>query len=260
MDNLGKKFENLAAIIKKLRDPKDGCPWDKEQTHTTLKPHLIEESYEVIDAIDSDLDKLPDELGDLLLQIMLHSQIADDEGRFSVEKVIDLLSTKLIERHPHVFGDASAKTAKQVKENWEKIKQSKLDPKKGILDSLPLGLPALQKAERIGEKVATVGFDWPSKDGVINKIKEEIEELVQAAQSGDQSAINEEFGDLLFCLAQLSRKLGIRAEECLSSANRKFIGRFKKMEESAKKPLKEHTLEELESLWNEAKRQIQSHI
>jgi len=247
---LGELFEELAAIIAKLRDPNGGCPWDLEQTHQSLKPYLIEESYEVLDAIDNAPDKLSEELGDVLLQVMLHSQIGADEKRFCVADVLEILSKKLIKRHPHVFGKTQVKDTSQVLENWEKIKRKELKQDESMLGGIPSGLPALLKAQRIGAKVARVGFDWPDAEGVREKIKEELVEFLEASKKeNDKDKISEEFGDLLFTIAQLGRVLGLDSETILNQANAKFCTRFKAMEKIAGPGLKDLGREKLEGLW-----------
>ena len=255
MKKPGELFEELVEIFKRLRDPKGGCPWDLKQTHQTLKPHLIEEAYEALDAIDSAPDKLPEELGDVLLQVMLHSQIAADEGEFTISDVVSVLSEKLIKRHPHVFGSAEVKTAEAALQNWEKIKQAEKKPKESILDGVPRSLPALLASHRIGEKVSQVGFDWISAENIKEKIEEELNEFLEAAPGSAHQA--EEFGDLLFTIAQLARKLGLNSEELLAQANQKFSRRFKQLEARAGKDPKEWTRERLDELWQEVKRSEQ---
>lgn len=252
-DSACAKFRDLLELISKLRDPQGGCPWDLEQTHQTLRPYVIEEAYEVVEAIDGGHDTLPEELGDLLLQVVLHAQIGTDSGIFSIENVIDNLSTKLIARHPHVFGDHKASTSKEVLENWERIKKDAKGSKTGMLDGLPKSLPALLKAHRIGEKVGRVGFDWESAAQITHKINEEIKELQQAQSLADSGKIAEEFGDLLFTLAQWARKSGMNAEEALSKANDKFKRRFAKMEALSHGDLAELDEGALQDLWEQAK-------
>jgi MazG family protein len=258
-ESIKEEFQRLVDIIAALRNPNGGCPWDLEQTHTSLIPYLIEESYEVVDSIESQDGQLAEELGDVLLQVMLHSQIALDAGEFSIATVIKTLNEKLIRRHPHVFGDTNAETVQKVLANWEVIKaeekKSKSTEKKGLLSGLPKALPALQRAHRIGEKVARVGFDWDSSEEVFDKVLEELEELkVEIASKKAQSAaLREELGDLLFSLAQFSRLLGFNAEEVLREANGKFQNRFEKVEALSEVPLSERRRDELEALWQEVK-------
>ena len=252
-----KTFDELVSIIKKLRDPKDGCPWDLKQTHESLKGYLLEESYEVLEAIDNpdDPELLREELGDVLLQVVLHSQIADDNDQFSIEEVVSGLNQKLIERHPHVFGDAKVKDDKEVTENWEKIKAEKKkdSENQSLLSSLPKSLPALLRADKIGSRVAKVGFDWESSQGAIEKTKEELEEFLTALESSENDRIADELGDLLFCLAQIARKLSLNPEELLQSANTKFEHRFRHMEVNAGDDLGKLSAEKLQELWKIAK-------
>ncbi len=251
-------FEKLVSIMETLRSDK-GCPWDREQTHESLRPYLIEEAYEVLDAIDTkDDNELKIELGDLLLQVVFHAQLAHEEGRFSIEDVSGAVTEKLIRRHPHVFGDVKADTSDQVLENWEKIKQREKGPgKKSVLDGLPSQLPALLKAFRIQEKVSRVNFDWQDVKEVFGKVREEISELEEAHDSTDQAAQEEEFGDLLFSMVNLARHLKITPEDALRFTNEKFIKRFNYIEEKMAlngESMDDATMERLDLLWEEAKR------
>jgi len=251
-------FEKLVSIMETLRSDK-GCPWDREQTHESLRPYLIEEAYEVLDAIDTkDDNELKIELGDLLLQVVFHAQLAHEEGRFSIEDVSGAVTEKLIRRHPHVFGDVKADTSDQVLENWEKIKQREKGPgKKSVLDGLPSQLPALLKAFRIQEKVSRVNFDWQDVKEVFGKVREEIYELEEAHDSTDQAAQEEEFGDLLFSMVNLARHLKITPEDALRFTNEKFIKRFNYIEEKMAlngESMDDATMERLDLLWEEAKR------
>lgn len=248
-------FNRLKAIIAKLRDPNGGCPWDLKQTHQSLKPYLIEESYEVLDAIDNHPDQLAGELGDILLQVMLHSQIASDEKRFTVETVIDHLTTKLVARHPHVFGDTAVKDAEEVLKNWEQIKSKEKKPEEGVLSGVPRALPALLRAQRIGEKVSRVGFDWPTVEEVKEKVVEELNEFLAVDPKTNPAHSAEEFGDLLFSLAQLGRLMKLDVEAIATAANDKFTRRFEQLEKRAGKKLdgSSFTREELERLWMEVK-------
>ncbi len=253
MSKAGETFEKLVSVIAKLRDPNGGCPWDLEQTHESLKPYLIEECYEMLEAIDKGPSTLREELGDVLLQVVLHAQVAKDNNTFTIDQVIETLTAKLIKRHPHVFGDTAVSSTKEVLENWEQIKKGEKSGKEGVLDSVPKQLPSLLRAQRMGEKAARVGFDWPDSRSVIDKIKEEIGEFEKA--SPNQRL--EEFGDLLFALAQYARKLGLDSEIGLAQACDKFKRRFDAMEEYAKKKtggdLKALSLKEQEQLWTEIK-------
>lgn len=250
MSKVGETFEKLVAVIAKLRDPNGGCPWDLEQTHESLKPYIIEECYEVIDAIDNNRAKLSEELGDVLLQVVLHAQVSKDNGAFNIEEIIEVLTAKLIKRHPHVFADVAVNSTKEVLENWEKIKKSEKKKDESVLDSVPKHLPALLKAQRMGEKAARLGFDWNDGTAVKEKIREEIEEFI--ASEGKES--KEEFGDLLFALTQLARKVGIDSEDSLSQTCNKFADRFRYMEQRSEGKLKELSLAQQEELWQEAKK------
>jgi len=245
----------LVEVMKRLRS-EHGCPWDREQTHETLKPYLLEEAYEVLNAIDSKDDThLMEELGDLLLQIVFHAQLAAEEGRFTIDDVARSIVNKLVRRHPHVFSDVKVKNAQEVLKNWEQIKKD--EGKKSVLDGIPEHLPALLKARRVQEKAKRVGFDWDSVDGVVEKLVEEIKELIEAVAKGKVKDAEEEFGDILFSLVNISRFLGIDAEDSLRKTINKFMKRFYYIEEKVKKkgnkPLGDHTLKELDGLWEEAK-------
>ena len=246
-------FEDLKEIMKQLRQK---CPWDRKQTHESLKKYLIEETYEVIDAIDrKDWEALKEELGDLLLQPVFHARLAEEEGRFNIDDVVDHLCKKLIERHPHVFGDQEAKTAEEVLKNWEK---RKLERRSSVLEGVPKHLPALMRAEKLQKKAAKVGFDWRNIEDVKKKVKEEWQEFWQALESGNKEEIEHEFGDLLFALVNLARFLKIDPEEALQKANERFIKRFSHVERRVKesgKPWEEFSLEELDRFWEEAKKQ-----
>jgi len=251
---IGQNFEKLVNIMSKLRD-KDGCPWDREQTHESLKPYLLEEAYEVLEALDHESDdELREELGDLLLQVIFHSQIADEEKRFSILEVLENINDKLTRRHPHVFGDVNIETAEEQRVHWEKLKKN--EGKESVIDGVPKNLPSLLKAHRTQQKASTVGFDWEKQEQVWKKINEEIRELKEAIQSNNSSAISEEFGDLLFALVNLSRFLKVNPEESLRQATKKFNTRFRKVEQTMKqegKSLKDATLEEMDAVWNRIK-------
>ncbi len=255
----GKEFKRLVAIMAVLRGP-GGCPWDREQDHETLKPYLVEESYEVLDAIDSgDPAKLKEELGDLLLQVVFHSQLAHEKGTFSIEDVVGTINEKLVRRHPHVFGDVKAETSKEVLKNWEAIKKEENNAdagEAGVLQGVPRTLPALLKAYRLQQKAAGVGFDWEERSQVKAKVLEEWRELEEAVECGEGAHVKEEFGDLLFALVNLGRFLDLDAESALQAANDKFIMRFKAVEEGALeigKSLHEMSLSEMDILWEDAK-------
>jgi tetrapyrrole methylase family protein/MazG family protein len=253
----GASFESFQEIVAHLRAP-NGCPWDKEQTHESLRKHLLEESYEAITAIDSgDFESMREELGDLLLQIMLHAQIASEEGEFTVNDVVKGIYDKIIRRHPHVFGDAKVGGVDGVLANWEKLKEKerkgKGEKEKGILDGVPLALPALSQAQEYQDRAARVGFDWPVIDGVLDKVREEIEEIKQAKTDEE---LADEIGDLFFVLVNLARWKKVDAESALRGTNMKFKKRFGYIETDAKKQgrnLSDMKLEEMDALWNEAK-------
>ncbi len=252
------KFNELLDIIARLRSP-EGCPWDREQTHESLKPYAIEEAHEVAEAVDGgNPERIADELGDLLLQVLLHAQIGKEKGTFTIEDVIDHLSAKMIRRHPHVFGDAEVSGTGEVLKNWEAIKKEEKDKKdlESILDGIPLSLPGLYRASKIQKKAARVGFDWPDTEGPIQKIHEEIEEFSREIDKNDRQAAMEEFGDILFSLVNLSRKMDFDAEDSLRMATSKFERRFREVERTARKEGRDMhscTLEELDALWDKAK-------
>lgn len=249
-----KKFDELIEIIKKLREP-DGCPWDREQTLESLKPHLLEETYEVLEAMDEGGEKLKGELGDLLLQVVFQSNICEEQGEFKIEDVIDTISKKMIRRHPHVFGEkVEIKTSDEVLVNWEKIKKEEKEhtERASILDGVPKGMPALLRAEKLQKKASKVGFDWSEVHGVIDKVEEEIGELRYEIMSGDEEKAKEELGDLFFALVNLSRHLGVNPELCLNEASNKFERRFRYVEKNCN--LEEATLEQMDRLWKESKK------
>ncbi len=253
----GHAFETFHEIIAHLRAP-DGCPWDRKQTHQSLRQHLIEEAYEVIDAIDSGKPaKLAEEFGDLLLQVVLHAQIGYEADEYRLVDVLKNIHDKIIRRHPHVFGEVIVDGEGQVLTNWEAIKKQEREqngePEKGILDGVPKALPALHLAQEYQERAARVGFDWPEVEGVLEKISEEIKEIQQAQNAAE---LTDELGDLFFVLVNLARWKKIDAEAALQAANRKFKRRFGHVEQRARelgRALPEMTLEEMDALWNEAK-------
>ncbi|MGA1847362.1 nucleoside triphosphate pyrophosphohydrolase [Deferribacter abyssi] len=253
-----KKFRNLVNIIKKLRAP-DGCPWDREQNLYSLKDYIIEEVFEFIDALDrKDITNIIEELGDILLHVLFHSIIAEEEGLFTLNEVIDTISEKLIRRHPHVFGDIKVKSTDEVMINWEKIKaEEKKKGKRSILDDIPAKMPSIQRSYKLQERAKKVGFDWQSSDECMMKVHEEFNELQDAIKTGNLNDIEHEFGDLLFALINLSRFLNVNADEALRKANNRFVDRFKHIENRlAEKGLspEDATLDELEQLWKEAKK------
>lgn len=252
-------FETLVAMMDRLRAP-DGCPWDREQTYSTLRGYLLEECYEVVDAIDrGDRGGLLEELGDLLFQVVFLSRLAKEEGCFEAGDVVRGIARKMIRRHPHVFGDDRVETADAVLKRWEEIKRSeKSVASSSVLEGLPRALPSLLKAHRLATKAARVGFDWPHARGVIEKIDEESRELREAVESGDTARAAEELGDLLFTLAALGRRLGLDPEAALEAANAKFVRRFGAMErELARRGLspEEAGLDLMDRIWNELKRE-----
>jgi len=253
-------FDKLLMIVAQLRDPETGCPWDREQTHASLKPYVIEEAFEVVEAIDAGPSKLCSELGDLLLQVALHSQIADEAGTFSITVVLDRLIEKLISRHPHVFGDVSVKDTSDVLKNWEEIKQRELPAHESILDGVPKGMPALLRALRIGEKAARVGFEWSSVGEIKDKVLEEIAEFAEVSinPSTPRERIEDELGDVLFAISQLARRLNLNAEDLLQRSSDKFVRRFKAMEKRAGGSLKQFSLEELDQIWEQVKSEERS--
>jgi MazG family protein len=252
-------FDELLETMKRLRAP-GGCPWDREQTHASIRKYVIEEAYEVAEAIDrGDFDELRAELGDLLLQVVFHSEMAAEAGRFDVDAVCRGISAKLHRRHPHVFADTTVRDAEEVSRNWEQIKARERGPDASILDGVPRALPALQRAERLGEKAARTGFDWRRAEDVLAKIDEERLEVAAAVDGGDRGRIEEEIGDLLFATANLARKLDIEPERALGRALDRFETRFRHLEEEARREGTELARVDeagLEARWQAAKRAV----
>ena len=250
------QFSALVDIIARLRGP-NGCPWDKKQTHASLRECLLEECYEVLEALDeADSERLSVELGDLLMQVVLHAQIASEAGDFELGDVISSINTKLIQRHPHVFGSLKVQDADEVLANWEALKKKERQKDASMLDGVPKDMPALAYSQGIQDRVARVGFDWKEDDGVIDKLAEEVGEF-KRAQSKEQKA--QEFGDLLFTLANIARRQGIDLEATLRQANRRFYQRFACMEELCRKRglnFAELSFDEQNALWEEAKKKI----
>jgi tetrapyrrole methylase family protein/MazG family protein len=248
------EFARLVEIMSILRG-EGGCPWDREQTHKSLRPYLLEETYEVLDKIDSgQLEDLAGELGDLLLQIVFHAQIGKEEGAFTIEDVSRRINEKLIRRHPHIFGNAEARTPEEVKHRWEEIKLN--EGSKSVLNGVPSAQPALNRAFRIQEKAAGVGFEWTDIKGVWEKLEEELEELKTASATGDGTEIEDEIGDILFSMVNLSRFLGVNPEDALRGTIRKFVQRFRYVESEMKKAGKVMTqanLDVMDGFWNDAK-------
>ena len=258
----GAGFARLVEIMARLRSP-NGCPWDREQNFDTIKPYLLEETYEVMDSIDArDFSGLAEELGDLLLQAVFFAQMASEEGRFDITDSLAAINDKLVRRHPHVFGDAQAKTADDVKRRWDEIKaeenQAKPKPRpKGLLAGVPSSLPALMEARQIASRAAGAGFDWENVDQVIEKLHEELAELHAARPGQDPAALEDEIGDLLFVIVNIARFLKVDPEQALRKTNAKFRRRFAHIEEgleSAGKTPRDATVQEMESLWQDAKR------
>ena len=253
-------FDRLVDVVAMLRSD-NGCPWDLAQTHESLKADLIEEAYELIEAIDAKVPKkICDELGDLLMQVMLHSQIATDRNEFSVDEVIENLTEKLVRRHPHVFGSVVATDENEVLENWEEIKRGEEGNKdrKSSLDGIPHSLPSLQRAEKIQKKASRAGFDWDTTEDVLPKLQEEIDEIEESIRNDDITEIEMEIGDLLFSVVNLCRFLNVQPEEALRKSTRKFVDRFQRMEtalERTNKKFKDYDLSTLDQIWEQVKQQ-----
>lgn len=251
-------FDDLVKIVELLRAP-DGCPWDKVQTHKTVRQNFIEETYEVIEAIDkSDIELMKEELGDVLLQVVFHAQMEKENGNFNIDDVADGICKKLIVRHPHIFGDVKADTTEKVLENWDAIKMQTKSQKTQTeaMKSVSKALPSLMRSAKIQKKAAKVGFDWPDVNGALDKVLEEFYELKQAINNGDNDNISEELGDLLFSVVNVSRFVKVDAEKALYDACEKFTGRFEQVEALANErgiDMSQVTLSELDSLWDEVK-------
>ncbi len=247
-----KRFDGLHAVVQRLHAP-GGCPWDREQTHESLRPHLLEEAYEALEAIDSgDPAKLSEELGDVLLQVLMHACVAERSGTFSYAGINEHIMRKLIRRHPHVFGDARAETADDVRKNWEALKKQE-KPRQSILDGIPVSLPALAASQSIQGRARRLGFDWPDIEGPLEKLREEVGEFARATGGPDRE---DEFGDILFVLANIAQRLDIDAEQALRGANAKFKRRFGHVERMAADrslDLQKMDLATLDALWDEAK-------
>ena len=258
--NRESSFTELVEVMARLRAP-NGCPWDREQTHATLKPYLLEETYEALEAIDfGDDDELCKELGDVLLQVVFHSQIAAEENRFGIEEVARAIVDKLIRRHPHVFADVEVDGSEQVLQNWEQIKKQERqelgDATPSLLDGIPKQLPALMRAQRMQARVSRQGFDWDKIAGPLDKVEEEFAELRQAWASGETPAIEDEFGDLLFALVNTGRFLNVDSEQALRQSTDKFERRFRALEEAVRtsgREISALSLQELDVIWDEIK-------
>ena len=247
------ELERLVDIVATLRS-ENGCQWDREQTHKSLRPNMLEEAYEAVDAIDDgDVANLREELGDVLLQVVLHSQIAKDDNEFDIEDVARELSEKLIHRHPHVFGNTKVSSTKDILDNWDKLKKEEKTYRKSILDGVSKSQSALMSAQKISKKVVKVGFEWDSVESLKKCIQSEYKEFEEAVQSGDKEKMEDEMGDIFFATVNLARWHKIDAEQALLRANKKFTKRFKKMEEIATKPLEDYSFDEFNDLWKQAK-------
>lgn len=253
-----KNLEELIEIVSVLRS-ENGCQWDREQTHASLKPNMIEEAYEAVDAIDNnDMKHLKEELGDVLLQVVLHSQIAKEEGAFDIEDVAKILKEKLIRRHPHVFGNVEVNSTKEILDNWEQIKLEEKSHRTSIMDGISKSQSALMSAQKISKKAVKMGFEWPNEATLYECVFSELKEFQDACKSSDRDHIEEEMGDILFAIVNLARWNKLDAEQSLLKANKKFINRFKKMEELATKPLEEYSFQEFDALWKQAKKTLLS--
>ncbi|MGH9778813.1 MAG: nucleoside triphosphate pyrophosphohydrolase [Candidatus Acidiferrales bacterium] len=252
-----RSFEEVVQLMARLRAP-DGCPWDREQTHRSLRTYLLEESYEVLDAIErDDAEALKDELGDLLLQVIFHAQMAQEQGRFGIDEVLTGLHEKLVRRHPHVFGEGKAETAQQVVHNWEALKAAERNNRSSALEGVSEHVPALLEAYQLTRKAAQVGFDWEKPEDVLAKLDEEVGEVRKELAAGETGRVEEELGDLLFVVVNLARKLKVDPEVALRRANRKFVERFRRIESElarqGKRP-QDSTLAEMDALWERAKK------
>lgn len=254
-------IQPLLDVMAKLRDPESGCPWDLAQSFSTIVPFTLEEAYEVADTIERmALDELPDELGDLLFQVVFYCQLGSEQGLFDFGDVVEKICNKLTSRHPHVFGSLKSATAEQVKDNWEKIKATERHQKSqySVLDNIPLNLPALSRSVKIQKRVARVGFDWAELEPVVGKIHEEIDEVLYEVKQAqpDSERVMDEMGDLLFAVTNLARHLGIEPEQALRQANAKFERRFRGVEllaSESDKSMEAHTLTELDAYWDQVK-------
>ncbi len=254
---VAERFVRLVEIMERLRGP-EGCPWDRKQTRESLKPYIIEEAYEVLEAMDEAPEALQDELGDLLFQILFHAELSREEGAFDITDVLTNITDKMIRRHPHIFGSASAETPEEVLLHWEEMKLAEqgVRPKESVLDGVPEALPGLLRARRLQEKASRVGFDWGKLAPVLEKVEEEWGELKAKATAGDSEGAKEELGDLLFSLVNAARFLDVNPEEALRQTVIKFISRFRHIERRAAeqgRALKEMSLAEMDELWEEAK-------
>lgn len=248
-----KNLEKLIETVEILRS-ENGCKWDREQTHSTLKPNMLEEAYEAVDAINNnDMKHLKEELGDVLLQVILHSQIASENGDFNIEDVAKELKEKLIRRHPHVFGTVNVSSTDEIIDNWEQIKKQEKLHRTSVMDGISKAQSALMSAQKISKKAVKTGFEWPNEKTLYECVFSEFEEFQQACKKEDNEHMEEEMGDILFAVVNLARWNKIDAEQALLKSNKKFITRFKIMEKLAEKPLEEYSFEEFDALWKQAK-------
>lgn len=256
MEKKYKNLEELIDVVAKLRAP-DGCPWDREQTHTSLRPNMLEEAYEAVDAIDeNDMAHLREELGDVLLQVLLHSQIASESNEFTLDDVAKELKEKLIHRHPHVFGTAKINNADDVLKTWDKLKSEEKTERKSAMDGLSRSQAALISAQKISKRAVKTGFEWPNEESLYDCVMSEIEEFKEAEIEKDKNHMEEEMGDILFAIVNLARWNKIDAEQALLKANKKFEKRFRKMEDLATKPLNDYSFKEFDNLWKQAKKSL----
>jgi tetrapyrrole methylase family protein/MazG family protein/ATP diphosphatase len=253
-------IDRLLAIMARLRDPHDGCPWDREQTFATIAPYTVEEAYEVADAIErNDLGDLKEELGDLLLQVVFHAQMAEERGAFDFDDVARAINDKMVRRHPHVFSDESYGSLDAQKQGWEALKAAEREAKgarTSLLDDVPVGLPGLTRAVKLSKRAATVGFVWPTVQDVIAKLHEEVGEMLAEVEAGDLEKARQEIGDVLFVVANLARTLNVDPEGAVRSTNEKFVRRFKYVEQQLArrgKTPEQSDLAEMDALWDEAK-------
>ncbi len=254
-----RRIDDLLAVMAALRNPHSGCPWDKEQTFATIAPYTIEEAYEVADAIErNDMDDLRSELGDLLFQVVFHARMAEEQGKFGFADVVDAIVEKMTRRHPHVFADEEVADAEEQTRAWEEHKaaERKQSQQHSLLDGVALGMPALSRAHKLQKRAARAGFDWPAVDGVLHKVEEELDEIRAEITNGDNEALQQEIGDLLFACVNLARHAGSDAEELLRAANSKFERRFRHIETTLQEQgmeLEACSLEEMDTLWEAAK-------
>jgi len=249
-------LEELIKVIAILRSP-EGCEWDRKQTHMSLRPNMLEEAYEAVDAIsENDIAGIKEELGDVLLQVVLHAQIAKDNGEFDIEDVAKELTKKLIHRHPHVFGDVKVSSTDDILNNWDALKKEEKPHRTSAMDGISKSQSALMSAQKISKRAIKTGFEWDCEESLLECIKSEYKEFAEAVAANDRTAMEDEMGDIFFATVNLARWHKIDAEQALLHANRKFMTRFRKMEELATKPLEEYSYEEFDTLWKQAKKAL----